>query len=650
MTHSTSGVPPVATMERLSQIRFSTDGLVSIVPGGASGGTRGLTLMLGNSQSTINVAGTTLSNNAQLSITAAIVDGGSSSALNLNLNTTGIITLGGTNTYSGGTNVSGGTLVASFTGATSGTKSSTGSGAVSLNGTTLSSASGAVTSYIAGNVNLSTGTNSITPGGTGFGTLDIGGNLTFASGTTDSLVFNVNGSAFSSINVAGAATFTVDPTVSLGTSKPTVGTSSPYILLAVAGGGLTIGDFTTTPVPFFNWAISSNGQDLELVSATGPAITWAPTGGAATGTWDINTTANWVPTGGSGQTKYADTDVVTFGDINAALTGTVNIPATVTPAIVTFANTGNGTVTNTTAYTLTGAGAIAGSGTAVNITGGGLVVFDNSSNTYSGTTTISPGTLRAGAANVFSPNSVVALSNAAGALLDLGGYNQTISNLAGGGTTGGNVALGGATLTVGDSTNQTFGGVIGDVVSGGIVTTPAQGGSLIKTGSGTLTLGAVETYQGNTTISAGVISLVSVGTLPAGALLPSTTTLILGTTATAEFQVNGQSQTIAGLSGGNSSFGQVSINAAGGTPVLTINQSANTTYAGKITGSGSLVKTGSGSLTLSGANTYGNPGGTTISAGTLVAAYTAGAVHRHKLNRRFYGTGDPLCRNTRQRR
>ncbi|MBJ6135833.1 autotransporter-associated beta strand repeat-containing protein, partial [Ochrobactrum sp. Q0168] len=60
-----------------------------------------------------------------------------------------------------------------------------------------------------------------------------------------------------------------------------------------------------------------------------------------------------------------------------------------------------------------------------------------------------------------------------------------------------------------------------------------------------------------------------------------------------------------------------------GSADLTINQMLDTTYSGRINGSGTLAKSGSGTLTLSGSNNY--TGGTTISAGTLVANHADGS-------------------------
>ena len=70
------------------------------------------------------------------------------------------------------------------------------------------------------------------------------------------------------------------------------------------------------------------------------------------------------------------------------------------------------------------------------------------SNGYTGGTTISAGTVQIGVANALPAAGTVALANAANTWLNLNNLNQTIGGLSGGGTTGGNVALGSGTLTV----------------------------------------------------------------------------------------------------------------------------------------------------------------------------------------------------------
>jgi autotransporter-associated beta strand protein len=74
-------------------------------------------------------------------------------------------------------------------------------------------------------------------------------------------------------------------------------------------------------------------------------------------------------------------------------------------------------------------------------------------------------------------------------------------------------------------------------------------------------------------------------------------------------------------------IGNVRDNAA-----LTFNRSDNITFAGVISGTGSLAKAGSGSLTLTGANSYS--GGTIISSGTLIVGNgaAAGAIAGNVIN------------------
>jgi autotransporter-associated beta strand protein len=111
-------------------------------------------------------------------------------------------------------------------------------------------------------------------------------------------------------------------------------------------------------------------------------------------------------------------------------------------------------------------------------------------NTYTGATNVNAGTLRAGAANAFSPFN--AFSVASGATLDFNSFNQTIGPLAG----AGNVTLGTGTLTTGnDNTSTTFSGAISGT------------GGLTKSGAGTLLLTGISSYTGATTVNAGTLSV-----------------------------------------------------------------------------------------------------------------------------------------------
>jgi len=153
---------------------------------------------------------------------------------------------------------------------------------------------------------------------------------------------------------------------------------------------------------------------------------------------------------------------------------------------------------------------------------------------------------------------------------------------------------GGGNLSFGTLTNATFGGLSGNqdlalannssaavalTLGGGNVDTTYSGnlsgnGSLTKTGIGNLTLSGNNSYAGDTTISSGI------------------------------FTFAGNTTSLGGNIADNTS--------------LVFNQSSASTFAGVISGNGSLTQAGSANLTLSGANTF--TGNTTISAGTLTLA------------------------------
>jgi fibronectin-binding autotransporter adhesin len=340
------------------------------------------------------------------------------------------------------------------------------------------------------------------------------------------------------------------------------------------------------------------------------------------GTWDTTTTPYWFATTAAttATTIWTNGNSATIGN-NANASGTV----TIQPGGVTVANLANGGSSAVMNHVLTGGGiTLAGPasvwtiGAAANSkltvesvidgasslekTGTRLLILAGD-NTYTGGTTISAGTLQLG----------------------------------NGGTTGsvaGNIAITVAAsggLVFNRSDTFTFGGVISSTAAG----------TVTQAGAGTLILTGANTYTGTTTVSAGTLQLGNGGT----------TGSVAGNIVANSPLVFNRSDTLvnAGNISGTSSFAQAgsgtliltgSASAAGGATVstgtlqignggatgsvtgnianaaaLVFNRNNTYTYAGVISGAGSLTQAGTGSLILTGASTYA--GATTVSAGLL---------------------------------
>ncbi len=227
-----------------------------------------------------------------------------------------------------------------------------------------------------------------------------------------------------------------------------------------------------------------------------------------------------------------------------------------------------------------------------NVTGGGQIVKSGNdelivtgANNYSGGTTISGGTLTADHADSLGSgdidNSGVLqvgegeLENTlsgSGSLVKTGTGELTLSgdNSYSGGTT-----IIGGTLTADHADSLGTGAVANSGVlqvgEGELENTLSGSGSLVKTGTGELTLSGDNTYSGGTTITGGTLMADHADSLGTGAIANS------GVLQVGEGELENM-----------------------------------------LSGSGSLVKTGTGELTLSGDNSYS--GATTITDGTLIAA------------------------------
>ncbi|MBL9080920.1 MAG: autotransporter-associated beta strand repeat-containing protein [Planctomycetales bacterium] len=171
------------------------------------------------------------------------------------------------------------------------------------------------------------------------------------------------------------------------------------------------------------------------------------------------------------------------------------------------------------------------------------------------------------------------------------------------GAAGGGLIIGGGTLeTSGRFTAarnlqiDAAGAVVNVIGSGkfalnGIV----SGASLTKIGTGTLSLGGVNTFTGDLVVSAGKLAVAAdaaLGDASSWLKLDGGTLAATGTFTTAR---------------------AVSLGAAGGT--FDVAATKTLTYTGSLTGSGGLTKTGDGTLVVAANTTYA--GSTTVAGGTL---------------------------------
>ncbi len=606
-----------------------TDGAV-VVPSIALGSTR-----------TFTVADDGSAANTDLTLSGAV----SGSGLGITKAGAGQMYLSANNTYTGAVTISAGTIIAN-TLANSGSNSSLGTGGGTPE---ISMAAGTTLRYVGSGHSSS---RAITLTGTGV-TLDAEGSGTMTlsgavSGSTYALVLDgagngaeggVIGTSTGTVTKNGGGTWTVSgnstytglTTINVGTLKLGGVGSGSYSPLGTTGSG--------TVVAATSAALDLGGYQLVTAEALTLNGTGVSNGGA-------------LMNSGAG-TTYSG--LITLGSTGVSIcggSGTINISNASTIAGSGFALTLCGAAGGTLGSILgTGAGTLT-----VNASNGTWIL--SNSNTYTGLTTISAGTLKLGGDTPLGTTGAGTVVSVTGAALDLGGFTLGTSEaltLNGTGVSAGGALMnsGGAAtytglITLGSSGVNICGGSgtinisnASTIAGSGFALTlcGAAGGtlgSILGTGAGTLTVSNgtwivsnSNTYTGLTTISAGTLKLgatggatyTPLGTVGGGVQVSATGAaldlggFLLGTSEA--LTLNGTGVSAGGAlmnSGGNTTYnGAVTLGSAS-----VIGTTGNIILGGGMTGGGyGLTKVGAGSLSL-GSGTVAL-GALTVGAGTLVS-------------------------------
>ena len=317
---------------------------------------------------------------------------------------------------------------------------------------------------------------------------------------------------------------------------------------------------------------------------------WSEQIGSLSGTGAVTLGSGTLTTGASSSTTFAGAisgagGLVKVGaSSNFTLTGSNSFTGgtTVSAGQLAIGNGGTtgsiagdvivgGTIAFNRSDATTFGGSISGTGSLLKQGTGQLTL--TATHSYIGATTIAGGTLAVAAANTLADTTRVSI--AAGAVLNLAGFSDTIGSLTGTGA----VILGTGTLAVGAANVS---GYSPTLFSGSI----SGAGGLTKVGTGDLQLAGTNTYAGVTTLSGGTL------TLRSGSALPSTTPVVISAGATLNKPYAIGTATIGSLSG----TGTVTLEE--GTLTIRTN-GASTTFAGTIDG-GDVVKDGPGTQTITG--------------------------------------------------
>ncbi|CAD6873951.1 autotransporter-associated beta strand repeat-containing protein [Methylomonas fluvii] len=540
-----------------------------------------------------SITGTgTLTSTSTFDVQSGTVSAALGGSVGLTKTTAGTVTLSGSNTYTGNTQVSTGTLALGASDVLANASSLIVNGGIfdlgsnndTVTGVQLLSGSitGTGTLTSTSTFDVQAGTVSANLGGNNIGLSKISAGTVTLSGAnsyTGNTQVNAGTLALGASDVlANASSLVVNGGIfDLGSNNDTV-TGVQLLSGSITGTG-TLTSTSTFDVQSGTVSTALGGNNIGLSKISAGTVTLS---GANSYTGNTQVNAGTLALGASDVLANASSLVVNGGTFalgphNDTVAGVQLLSGSIT---------GTGTLTSTSTFDVQAGTVSAALGGSVGLTKttAGTVTLSGS-NTYTGNTQVSAGTLALGASDVLANTSSLIVN---GGTFDLGSNNDTVTGVQ---------LLSGSITGTGTLTSTSDFDMQAGTVSANL------GGSvgLNKTSAGTVTLSGSNTYTGNTQVNVGTLAL------GASDVLANASNLIVNGGI---FDLGSNNDTVTGvqlLSGSITGTGTL-------TSTSTFDVRAGTVSAA-LGGSVGLTKTTAGTVTLSGTNTY--TGNTQVNAGTL---------------------------------
>jgi autotransporter-associated beta strand protein len=406
---------------------------------------------------------------------------------------------------------------------------------------------------IGGSGKVSLSASNVLPTGPGSNNLIVNGSLDL-NGTSQS-INGLTGTGIIDNTAVGSASLTLGNNNAASTLSSVQNSGGALALIKTGSGSVTFSNANT-----FSGGLTNNGTGAVIPQnnaafGTGPVVMNAATLYATAADYTIAnplTLNGAILRVGGGNNRT----LAWSGPVSASGASSINADGSTTGVILTGGleitggtfSSNNGGVSNTIGSPITGtSGTLRVSSGTLNLT---------AANTFSGTIRSASGSLIIGHALAIQ-NATLDMNSADNGSVDLNNLDATLGALTG----SRNLALGNAAITIGNNgTSTTYSGIM------------SGNGSLAKTGSGTLTLAAANSYSGPTAVNGGTLAITA-ATLATNAITftaNSALGLVIGSPVTASnAAVNFTNGTVA-VSGSPGAPSHVLLTAFSftGTPVL----------------------------------------------------------------------------------